>query len=175
MPPVHGPNDDTLTALIVFAMLEEQNKSPDECMGLKDEIAKLQASLRGYKPRVTDDPLGWGLEVLFDQFVLGNPRKKKLLQLAPEALHPMHLGLPFRLYGALIGAMVVPSSAIGDTGVSAEYIHEVLQSCVNYQFRIIKEQSDREEHRSINRVMLAMALLSPGVLLRRHSDPIIQL
>ena len=64
---VHGPNDDTLNALIVFSMLESQNQWG--ALSLKDEIAALQTALEGYRPRVTNDPLGWGLEALFDQYV----------------------------------------------------------------------------------------------------------
>ena len=80
---VHGPNDDTLNALIVFSMLEEQNKSTE--LNLKDEITTLQSSLTNYRPRVTNDPLGWGLEAISDQFVMGNPRKSQLQRLAGEA------------------------------------------------------------------------------------------
>ena len=166
---VHGPNDDTLNALIVFSMLEEQNKSTE--LNLKDEITTLQSSLTNYRPRVTNDPLGWGLEAVSDQFVMGNPRKSQLQRLAGEALDTRHLSLPFRLYGALIGALVAED---------VKQTREILDVSVKYELEEMSKESStlksyEEEHRSINRVMLAMALLSPGVLGRRASDPMVQL
>ena len=168
-------NDDTLNALIVFSMLNSKRNQSTK-MNLNDEIASLQTSLRNYRPRVTDDPLGFGLECLFDQFVMGHPRTEQLRKVAPGALHPSHLSLPFRLYGALIGALVVPSSAVGNK-VSPEYLQQLTELCVKYQLDEIKKESGRyeEEHSSINRTMLAMALLSPGVLKRRDSDPLVKL
>ena len=166
---VQGPNDDTLNALIVFSMLEEQNKSTE--LNLKDEIATLQSSLTNYRPRVTNDPLGWGLEAISDQFVMGNPRKLQLQRLAGEALDTRHLSLPFRLYGALIGALVAED---------VKQTREILDVSIKYELEEMSKESSNlksyeEEHRSINRVMLAMALLSPGVLGRRASDPMVQL
>ena len=150
-------------------MLEEQNKSTE--LNLKDEIATLQSSLTNYRPRVTNDPLGWGLEAVSDQFVTGNPRKSQLQRLAGEALDTRHLSLPFRLYGALIGALVAED---------VKQTREILDVSLNYQLEEMSKESStlksyEEEHRSINRVMLAMALLSPGVLGRRASDPMVQL
>ena len=152
-------------------MHPEQNKSNE--LNLKDEIATLQSSLTNYRPRVTNDPLGWGLEAISDQFVMGNPRKSQLQRLAGEALDTRHLSLPFRLYGALIGALVAE-------GVSTKHTREVLDVSVKYELEEMSKESStlksyEEEHRSINRVMLAMALLSPGVLGRRASDPMVQL
>ena len=151
----------------------QRNKSTN--IDLNDEIGKLQTSLHHYRPRVTNDPLGFGLECLFDQYVMGHPRTEPLRKMAPGALHPSHLSLPFRLYGALIGALVVPSSAIGNK-LSPEYLQQLVEVCVNYQFDEVQKESGRyeEEHSSINRTMLAMALLSPGVLKRRDSDPLVQ-
>ena len=114
---------------------------------------------------------------------MGNPRLEQLRLLAPEVLRSTHLSLPFRLYGALIGALVVPSSALGLDGgngskkVSSKYLQELLDVCVDYQFQEIKKELKgryKEEHSSINRTMLAMALLSPGALGKRDSDPPVQ-
>ena len=170
---VHEPNDDTLNALIVFSMLEEQNKSTE--LSLKEEISTLQSSLQNYRPRVTNDSLGWGLEAISDQFIVTIPRMQQLQRLAGDALDTRNLSLPFRLYGALIGALVAE-----DVGVSTKHTQEVLDVAVNYEFEEMSKESStlesyEEEHRSINRVMLAMALLSPGVLRRRASDPMVQL
>lgn len=177
---MYGPNEDTLNALIVFSMLEEQNK-PSNLFNLRDEIALLKKSLHGYHPRVTNDPLGWGLESLFNQFVEGHPRTEQLVALAPEALHSSHLSLPFRMYGALIGALVAPSSVGSGSFDTHQYppqlLQDLLDSCVNHQFQAMKNESKgryAEEHSSINRTMLAVALLIPGELRRRDADPMVQ-
>ena len=117
---------------------------------------------------MTNDPLGWGLESLMDQYIDGNPRKGQLRKLANNALDLRHLGLPFRLYGALIGALVVPSNVAQE-----DKAQQVLQACVKYQLDIMKKKPTSEEYGVINRVMLATALLAPGVLKRRDSDPLI--
>ena len=56
-------------------------------------------------------------------------------------------------------------------------MQKLLDLCRNYKEmrEELYERSYEEEHSSINRVMLAMALLSPGVLRRRDSDPIVQI
>eukprot|EP00985_Skeletonema_marinoi_P026944 scaffold21350_cov95-Skeletonema_marinoi.AAC.2 len=62
-----GPSDDTLVALIVFSILEadrvrSDDDNSDDAPSLSNEIQILKSTLIGYKPRVTNDPLGWGLE-----------------------------------------------------------------------------------------------------------------
>ena len=98
-------------------MLEKQNKSSQTYssnLSLQDEINKLQSSLENYHPRVTNDPLGWGLESLMDQYI-DNPRKGQLRKLANNALDIRHLGLPFRLWCfGYLGALVVPSNVAQD-------------------------------------------------------------
>lgn len=178
LPPTFGPNDDTLNALIVFSLLESQRRRNDQCMpnlGLSDEIEKLQDSLRSYRPRVTDDPLGWGLEAIFDQFVHGHPRTKQLRNLASAALDPSHISLPFRLYGALIGATVS-----NEVLVSPEELERLRRVCIRHQFRQLEKARTsngryHEDHAAINRVMLAVALLGPGTLRRTEDDPLVQL
>jgi hypothetical protein len=178
LPPTFGPNDDTLNALIVFSMLESQRQHNDQCMpnlSLSSEIEKLQDSLQNYRPRATDDPLGWGLEAIFDQFVLGHPRMNQLRNLASAALDPSHISLPFRLYGALIGATVS-----SEVLVSPEELEQLRQFCIQHQFRQMEKTmtSDgryHEDHAAINRVMLAVALLGPGTLRRTEDDPMVQL
>lgn len=197
LPPTYGPNDDTLNALIVFSILEKQNASglkdnDGNCtnntplsfakLSLQNEINLLQQSLSTYHPRVTNDPLGWGLEALFDQFVMNHPRTEQLRDLAPDALHPSHLSLPFRLYGALIGARAVSSTDGSGDLVSPHSLAKLMDLCVHHQLREMKKSFssrkgsyEEEEHASINRVMLAMALLSPGVLKRREDDPMVRI
>jgi hypothetical protein len=180
LPPTHGPNDDTLNALIVYTILESQRKQHNDCMqnlSLETEIQMLQESLKHYHPRVTDDPLGWGLEAIFDQFVEGHPRTHQLRQLAPYALRTSHISLPFRLYGALIGATVSSLDLISD-----DNLQRVKEFCIKYQFREMEKSAssnkgkDREEFSEINRVMLAVALLGPeSTLSCNENDPLVKL
>eukprot|EP00804_Cyclotella_cryptica_P005699 CCRYP_000063-RA/>CCRYP_000063-RA protein AED:0.08 eAED:0.08 QI:97/1/1/1/1/1/2/530/425 len=177
LPPTFGPNDDTLNALIVFTLLETQRQRNNQCMpslSLSKEIETLQDSLRNYRPRVTDDPLGWGLEAIFDQFVEGHPRTDQLRNLASEALDPSHIALPFRLYGALIGATVSSEDL-----VSSSRLEKLRQFCIQHQLREMERTMTssggyEEEHSAINRVMLAVALLGPGTLRRTQDDQMVQ-
>ncbi|KAL7503978.1 hypothetical protein ACHAXN_001679 [Cyclotella atomus] len=179
LPPTHGPNDDTLNALVVYTMLESQRIHLNDCMpslSLESEIQMLQESLKHYHPHVTDDPLGWGLEAIFDQFVEGHPRTRQLRHLASDALCTSHISLPFRLYGALIGATVSSHDL-----VSADYLQRVKDFCIKHQFREVEKSASsngkyREDFSEINRVMLAVALLGPkSTLSHNENDPMIKL
>lgn len=179
LPPVNGPNDDTLNALIVYTMLETQRQHNDECMpdlSLQTEIEFLQQALYEFHPKITDDPLGWGLEAIFDQFVEGHPRTEQLRHLASDALTLSHISLPFRLYGALIGATVSNEKLI-----SYQKLEEVKEYCVKYQFREMDKCDSskgkyREDFAEINRVMLAVALLGHESSLRYEThDPMVHL
>jgi hypothetical protein len=158
-------NDDTLLALIVFSILENQRNPA--MPSLQEEIQLLKKALVGYRPRVTDDPLGWGLEAMYDQFLEGHPRWDALRSVHPRVLHPSHLSLPFRLYGGLIGARVV-GEAVAPTSLVDNLVRLSLEHEQNTTGRY-------EEHSSINRVMLAMCLLCPGALGRRDKDPLLTL
>jgi hypothetical protein len=160
-----GPGDDTLVALIVFCILEGQ-RTPD-MPSLREEIRLLQNALVGYRPRVTDDPLGWGLEAVYDQFLEGHPRRAALRAAHSRALHPSHLSLPFRLYGAMIGARVA-----GEAVAPPSLVDELVGLSVEHEQKMAGRY---EEHSSINRVMLAMCLLCPGALARRDEDPLLSL
>jgi hypothetical protein len=179
LPPIHGPNDDTLNALIVFSLLESHRLRNKECMpglSLQHEIQLLQDSLQDYHPHVTDDPLGWGLEAMYDQFVEGHPRTQQLRHLASDALSPSHISLPFRLYGAVIGATVSSERLVSD-----HELEKVKEFCIQYQFREVGKSGSgrgtyREEFAEINRVMLAMALLGrESSFSRKKDDPLVQL
>lgn len=159
-----GASDDTLVALIVFSILEANRSSEVNSPSLKNEIQQLKNALVGYRPRVTDDPLGWGLEAMYDQFLAGQPRTKVLASIHKSALHPSHLSLPFRLYGAMIGAKLA-----GDAVAPSEQVDELIKLSLAYEEKAAKKGF--EEHSSINRVMLAMCLLCPGALGRRPNDP----
>ena len=162
-----GVSDDDLVALIVFSILENARTTYD-MPSLSKEIDRLKQILRGYRPRMTDDPLGWGLEAMYDQFLEGHPRRRSLAALHERALDPSHLSLPFRLYGAMIGARIA-----GNSVAPPKEVDKLIQMSLDYEARA--EKRGIEEHSSINRVMLAMCLLCPGVLARRPMDPLITL
>lgn len=157
-------SDDTLVALIVFSILEAHRAPSDS--SLKDEIKLLKVALQGYRPRVTDDPLGWGLEAMYDQYVKGQPRQAALKSLQSSALHPSHLSLPFRLYGAMIGARIA-----GESVVAPQVVDQLVELSMKHEARAAA--SGMEEHSSINRVMLATCLLCPGALAKQPNDPIV--
>ena len=159
-------SDDGLVALIVFSILQQHaGGDAKEHTDLTKEIRLLQASLGYYRPRVTDDPLGWGLEALYDEFLEGHPRRNALASVASSALHPSHMSLPFRLYGAMIGAR---TAGIGPS------TDKLIEKALEYEKHA--EARGYEEHSSINRVMLAMSLLCPGSALDRQlGDPLIKL
>lgn len=163
-----GPSDDTLVALIVFLILQANRLDDDNAPSLNNEIQMLKNALKGYKPRVTDDPLGWGLEAMYDQYLTGKPRTRALASIHESALHPSHLSLPFRLYGAIIGARVA-----GEAVAPKNKVDELVTMSLRYQEKAM--ESGYEEHSSINRVMLATCLLCPGVLAIRSGDPTISL
>jgi hypothetical protein len=157
-------SDDTLVALIVFSILEAHRDPTNK--SLADEIKLLKVSLQGYRPRVTDDPLGWGLEAMYDQFLKGHPRQASLKSLQSSALHPSHLSLPFRLYGAMIGARIG-----GESVAHQDRVNQLVELSLKHEGRAAA--SGVEEHSSINRVMLAMCLLCPGALGRQPNDPVV--
>ena len=187
-------NDDTLNAFIVYTMLQQQQQkaavadntnnnenNENDDLNLTNEIQMLQNSLKGYTPRVTDDPLGWGLEAIFDQYVVGHPRSEQLRAFSQSALHSSHMSLPFRLYGAMIGARIQGEKVIKDPAT----VDRLIQMAVEYENRYIDNPGRIEEqHSSINRVMLAMCLLSGSgsphnnggaLTFRKGEDPLIRL
>ena len=164
------PGDDTLTALIVFSLIEHHLRQ-EQCAkySLQNEIDKLRQSLVGYKGRVTSDPLGWGLAAMYDQW-LERKRTTELQLYAKDALSTFHMSLPFRLYGALLGAKLCPK-AVDEI---AQELGPLVEMAVRYEESHIF-QGTHEEHSSINRVMLATVLLTPGALGRMSGEPSLSL
>jgi len=165
-----SPNDDTLNAFIIFSLIEQASKefsergpeSPLEVVHLTEEINSLRRALKGYRPRVSADPLGWGLECWMDQWITPN-REHQLRKISGMALNVAHLSLPFRLYGAMLGAPLL--------GIDVQQLRDI---SLEYEARA--RASGNEEHSGINHVMLASALISPGApFLRKESEPIFRL
>lgn len=169
------PNDDTLNALIIFMLIENatnmflrgqinaEENSTQEVIHLTEEINLLTHSLKGYKPRVTADPLGWGLRCWMDQWIAPG-KEQQLRKYAPITLNISHLSLPFRLYGALIGGQLLGIDVSALINASLEYEAKASSS------------SEVPEHSGINRVMLASALLSSGApYVKREDEPTLSL
>lgn len=158
-------SDDGLVALIVLTILQQQQRDVSTTADFTYEIQLLQASLENYRPQVTDDPLGWGLDAWYDEFLEGHPRRSALAKYASSALdYEVHMTLPFRLYGAIIGARTAGIGPCTDGLLTKALAYEQRAQATGY-----------EEHSSINRVMLAMSLLCPGsVLDRQPMDPLVK-
>ncbi|CAM9119303.1 unnamed protein product [Phaeothamnion confervicola] len=105
-------------------------------------------------PRPVTDGLGWGLRQWKLQWLRGPWAERLRLALAPYAgvvLDPrLGMQLPFRLYGALLGARLSGSSAIADSAwrVAVDVMPVTLA------------QPPTSPHASINKVMLT-AVLDP--------------
>eukprot|EP00005_Dracoamoeba_jomungandri_P005533 CAMPEP_0174260792 /NCGR_PEP_ID=MMETSP0439-20130205/10537_1 /TAXON_ID=0 /ORGANISM="Stereomyxa ramosa, Strain Chinc5" /LENGTH=337 /DNA_ID=CAMNT_0015345121 /DNA_START=221 /DNA_END=1234 /DNA_ORIENTATION=+ len=165
-------NDDTLNAYIIYTLIDnELHDSP-----LAAERKGLRQALRGYNPRSTYDPLGWGLEAWMGQWLPTkhrNQRNSELRQLAPYALNEAHLELPFRLFGALIGCRIFgagrTSVAKEEAGIKIndELFGGLLKASIEHEGGISKQD---ESHAAINRVMLASVLLAPAAFERRPDE-----
>jgi hypothetical protein len=162
-------SDDALLALVVFGLIEHHRS--DDAPSLAGECLLLREALRGYAPGVTHDPLGWGLEALVDDFVEGHPRTAPLKHAAPSALDACHLGLPFRLYGAVLGAIVAHAS--GRPLARTDSIESLLALGLEHERNAMAKGGSEDS--SINRVMLAACLLAPGAFARREGEPLVRL
>ncbi len=179
-----SPNDDTLVALITLSILEahrtditsklsSEEEKRNYNISLDAEIKYLENALEGYVPRVTHDPLGWGLEVMYDQFLDGHPRQRALASLQSIALDQSNISLPFRLYGAMIGARLA-----GRDVVPERTVKQLIDMSIAHEKKAMETLSNEEDHSCINRVMLAMCMLSgkgKGALARKTGDPLITL
>ena len=148
-------SDDTLMALIVFSLLQQYSSSG---ASLEQEIQMLRNSLQHYRLRVTDDPLGWGLEAICDQYLENQPRQAALAALQASALHPSHLSLPFRLYGAILGARIG-----GAVVASPQRVDELIVKSLKHEKEAMARGS--EEHSSINRYVV---ISSRNIALRKY-------
>eukprot|EP00668_Euglena_longa_P038625 GGOE01049668.1.p2 GENE.GGOE01049668.1~~GGOE01049668.1.p2 ORF type:complete len:289 (+),score=83.89 GGOE01049668.1:345-1211(+) len=164
------PNSDAASALVVYhvlsataralgdALAEEQMKSP-----IEDLTPIVQQYYQHAAASVTPDPLGFGLTAWKLQWLMGpaaDLQRQTLCRIAPAALDvPRHLQLPFRLYGALLGAALPfmnPQPGGGEQ-------NSVLASCAaeataTMTTRELRTALGATEHSAINKVMLAAAI-----------------
>eukprot|EP00090_Calanus_glacialis_P024070 TRINITY_DN37370_c0_g1_i1.p1 TRINITY_DN37370_c0_g1~~TRINITY_DN37370_c0_g1_i1.p1 ORF type:complete len:289 (+),score=65.53 TRINITY_DN37370_c0_g1_i1:94-867(+) len=149
------PNSDALSGLIVYHLANSQSQLSNE---IGDLIGVVQRYARSGM-RATGDPLGWGLDWWSLQWLegeLADNHKEKVLMLSDTALNIRHgHQLPFRLYGAIIGAKLSGEKRLEDrAGLLLEQMKE-------YE----TNSPMGSPHSSINKVMFATAL-DPGVLSR---------
>ncbi|KAM3577930.1 hypothetical protein VYU27_000035 [Nannochloropsis oceanica] len=167
---------------------EEDEEEEDEEDEEREEdslspIAKEQADLEGLASaylrhkdglHVTCDPLGWGL-MGWKTEKLGawaEPIRTRLKVLAPRALAvESGMMLPFRLYGAIMGARLLSGREGGEergraVGVMAERALEIVTP--------VGLKEERGGLRSINKVMLAAAL-DPIAFLRLDREEVLEL
>lgn len=142
----HGfPNGDTLNAYVVYTLIQRAQND----ISLSDEIQAMYKGLQeSYSPRKTRDPLGWGLDLWMQLFL-----ERQLPSAdAMSVLQWYHINLPFRLYGALLGARL--------RGIAESHVNSFIQKSIDVEAAL--KQRGGEEHSAINRVMLASVLLAPG-------------
>eukprot|EP00457_Paulinella_chromatophora_P003164 gb/GEZN01003170.1/.p1 GENE.gb/GEZN01003170.1/~~gb/GEZN01003170.1/.p1 ORF type:complete len:436 (+),score=45.81 gb/GEZN01003170.1/:28-1335(+) len=130
---VHSrPGSDSLSACVVYhlvdAHLKEQkvkvvvdNEELDISKECDDVRQAAELLLNQIGCPASHDPLGFGLQWWELQWVRGSASQRmrdELLAVHGSALHPLHMSLPFRLYGALLGAQLSDSKEVRKTGES---------------------------------------------------------
>jgi hypothetical protein len=145
--------DDALSALIVFTCIDAELRLRQMDAQLSNECVKLRRVLHGhFDTDRTRDPLGWGLRWWKWQWTRSEHTKTALLLDAKSALSPIHAGLPFRLYGAMIGAKLSRQEhlvSFADAQVGNGYLSKLDE----------EETVETSDHFSIDKTMYAVALL----------------
>jgi len=157
-----GPSQDAVAGLIAYTALELARValSVEEAGNLKLEIAELKSVVRNYAimggfQMATDDPLGFGLQFWESQFYgkeHSDSLRRELGKVSGRAINMCHFSLPFRLYGALLGAQLGGPSSAREAAAAVE----LLKRC---QVKEMATKCGQTEHSGINKVMFASALL----------------
>jgi hypothetical protein len=167
------PNDDALSGYIVYSLVKHASLGKGfpslerECIELGD-VAR-QYILSGV--RIFPDPLGFGLWGWKSQWLgaeWSQPILERLRRMAPIALD-VESGrrLPFRMYGAFLGAQLVPDKSLG----LAEMVEHILNSTRIVEHELNTRIGGGGEHSCINKVMLASAL-DPLAFMRIANEPV---
>eukprot|EP01062_Namystynia_karyoxenos_P003069 TRINITY_DN11081_c0_g1_i3.p1 TRINITY_DN11081_c0_g1~~TRINITY_DN11081_c0_g1_i3.p1 ORF type:complete len:362 (+),score=97.10 TRINITY_DN11081_c0_g1_i3:81-1166(+) len=164
-----GPSSDALTGWLVYRIVQRATAAgSDGSPPLAEEEAQLRVPAMIYATagglRATDDPLGYGLQWWKAQWLRGaqaDELRRELRSGAASAMSQRHLSLPFRLYGAVIGARL---SRDAEVAARAE---EALAALVDREER----QPVGAPHSGINKVMLATAL-DPWALEARPGEEV---
>ena len=166
-----GPNGDALAAWVVYHVVDAAAAAEGTDGGLAAEIAALQPVVRKYtaRLRLTTDPLGYGLDVWLAGFLGAWAAEYRAAMTTSPALLDEVLDvrsgmeLPFRLYGALIGAKLSRDTAL------ASRAETLLRSDAVAGVELGHRCGERE-HSGINKVMFATAL-DPLALEPLESEP----
>ena len=137
------PSDDALSAYILYQLLAAHKEV------LEKPISDLVPVVERLPPRVTADPLGFGLAYWKLQWLTGskaNAERRDLHYLANEALAP-DMSLPFRLYGAIIGAKLPRDPTLEN--LADNVLNRVAPTQLKQAYG---------PHSAINKVMFAAAL-----------------
>jgi hypothetical protein len=141
-----GPNSDAFSAITVFNILNDLSKG-----SLDQEVADLRYILNGYNEAPPFDPLGYGLLWWRLQWLDPNEcadMKRELILISDQELDfEQGMRLPFRLFGAVLGAK------LSGVPVLAKGAEEIVTALVEKEF----DPTD-DEHSSINSVMLASCI-----------------
>eukprot|EP00457_Paulinella_chromatophora_P003458 gb/GEZN01003466.1/.p1 GENE.gb/GEZN01003466.1/~~gb/GEZN01003466.1/.p1 ORF type:complete len:636 (+),score=64.11 gb/GEZN01003466.1/:110-2017(+) len=127
------PSSDSLSACVVCNIINSHLKSQElavrkdlhidtECAEMRQAVDVLLNQV-GLTP--TGDPLGFGLQFWKLQWLEGKAAqdlRDGLVSVQSQAINRMHFGLPFRLYGALLGGKL---SAVQKVRESADALVEV--------------------------------------------------
>lgn len=158
----YGSNSDAFSAITVFNILNDLSGGL-----LNQEIADLRYILHGCNETPSFDPLGYGLLWWRLQWLDPNDcvdMKQKLVLISDQELNfEQGMQLPFRLFGAVLGAEL---SGIPMLEKRAEKILLVLKG------KFFDPKND--EHSSINAVMLA-SCINPLAFKKRSEERFLQL
>lgn len=167
------PNDDALSGYIVYSLIEHASLGKG-FPGLEQECLELGDAARQYilsGVRIFPDPLGFGLWGWKSQWLgpeWSQPILQRLRRMAPIALDvESGMRLPFRLYGALLGAQLVPDKSLG----LAEMVERILNTTNIVEHELNTHVGGDEGHSCINKVMLASAL-DPLAFTRIPNEPL---
>lgn len=167
------PNDDALSGYLMYSLVRHASLGKDvpsldqECKELGEVAQQYVAS----GVRLSPDPLGFGLWGWKSQWLgaeWSRPIRERLRLLAPIAMDvSTGMQLPFRLYGALLGAQMVPDASLG----LAEVAEQILSSTRIVEHELGTSVGGAEGHSCINKVMLASAL-DPLAFRRIADEPV---
>lgn len=170
------PNDDTLVALIIYNLLEHHRS--EGAQSLREEVDLLHAAMRGYETDVTSDALGWGFQTIYNCYLKSHPWNTLLNLTGPAALDMRHLvELPFRLYGAILGARV--AATCGQPVANVAAVEALLACGLEHERRAAREKPGAKrdaEHSALSRVMLAACCVAtPGAFAPQDGEPLLEL
>ena len=163
-------------ALVALGQISRANQIAQAVEEMRVLAAKFASSTHW---RASSDPLGWGLQCIEAHWLApddGGPRDRlvrELDEVSRWVLSPTHISLPFRLYGALIGANVLSSSSSSSSSLVPNATQEAaaLTSDGALVSRELSCGIGSTPHSAINKAMLANVLDVSGWCRRDGEAP----